>query len=217
MKKKIILLTSLLLLTGCKATYEIDITKETINDKITIKADSNKVEYANTETTSLFTQKLGEWENGHDFYKRELITTADETGYQYTYNFNYNEYDAMSQIRKCYDKFEFNYENGLSILTSNTFLCADYYPQIKNYTIKITSEYNITESNADAIKDNIHTWNITSYNYKNKPIKIKIDNNKLYVKENEKVNNDIIQKVLFIIFFIILIVIFIKRKKNIKK
>lgn len=216
MKKILFLLITIILLTGCTANYEIDITKNTINDKITIMTDSNNVNNANKATTDLFTQKLGEWENGHDFYKRDLITTEDKTGYQYTYNFNFNEYDAMSQIRKCYKDFNFTYDNNITLSTSNEFLCKNYYPQIKNYTISITSEYDIVESNADTIKDNTHTWKINANNYKNKPITIKLNKHKLYIKE-EEANYEYIKSILFILFFIILTIILIKRRKDIKQ
>ena len=209
------MLITTILLTGCTATYEIDITKDKINDIILIETDSKNVNNANVATTNTFKTKLGEWENGHDFYKRELVTTAEKTGYQYTYSFNYEEYDAMSQIRKCYEEFNLNYDKNITLSTSKEFLCKNYYPQIKTYTIKITSEYDITSSNADSIKDNIHTWNINANNYKNKPIELRINKNKLYIKE-EKKDYSFIKNILFIIFFIILVIIFIKRRKDIR-
>ncbi len=215
MKKIFLLLITTILLTGCTATYDINITKDKIDDKIIIMTDSKNVDKANKNTTNTFTQKLGEWENGHDFYKRELITTKDKTGYEYTYSFNYDEYDAMSQIRKCYQDFNLTYENGIKLSTSNEFLCKNYYPQVKTYTINITSEYNITSSNADSVKDNVHTWIINSKNYKNKPIKLNINKNKLYIKEETK-DYSLIKSLLFIAFFIILVIIFIKRKKDIE-
>ena len=216
MKKIIFLLITICLLTGCTATYDINITKETINDTIKIEADSTKVNNANKQTTDTFNQKIGEWENGHDFYKREIITTADKTGYQYTYNFNFDEYDAMSQIRKCYKDFNLTYDNDIELTTSKEFLCRNYYPQLKTFTINITSEYEITSSNADSIKDNVHTWKINANNYKVRPINIKINKSKMYIPEEEP-NYKNIKSIIFIIIFFILVIIFIKRKKDIKQ
>jgi hypothetical protein len=216
MKKIIFLLITTCLLTGCTATYDINITKETINDTIKIEADSTKVNNANKQTTDTFNQKIGEWENGHDFYKREIITTADKTGYQYTYNFNFDEYDAMSQIRKCYKDFNLTYDNDIELTTSKEFLCRNYYPQVKTFTINITSEYEITSSNADSIKDNVHTWKINANNYKVRPINIKINKSKMYIPEEEP-NYKNIKSIIFIIIFFILVIIFIKRKKDIKQ
>ena len=121
----------------------------------------------------------------------------------------------MSQIRKCYKDFKFNYQNTLNLSTSNEFLCANYYPQIKSYEIRITSEYNIVNSNADLIKDNTHTWIINQQNYKNKPIKIELDQYKKYVKKEKKKTN-ILKKLIPLIIFTILLIIYIKQKKDIK-
>jgi hypothetical protein len=216
MKKILLLLITACLLTGCTATYDINITKETINDTITIETDSNKVNNANKQTTDTFNQKIGEWENGHDFYKREIITTADKTGYQYTYNFKFDEYDAMSQIRKCYKDFNLSYDNNIELKTSKEFLCKNYYPQVKTFTINITSEYEITSSNADSIKGNTHTWKINTNNYKVRPINIKINKHQKYIPE-EKTDYKNIKNIIFIIIFFILVIIFIKRKKDIKQ
>ena len=165
MKKTILLLTMLCLLTGCSATYEININKDSIDDTITLITQSTNVAKSTKEKEEIFFQKIGEWENGHDFYKKELITTATETGYKYTYSFNYIEYDAMSQIRKCYKDFNFKYDKAISLSTSKTFLCKEYYPDVKNIDIKISSEYEIVNSNADTIKGNTHIWNITEDKY----------------------------------------------------
>ena len=216
MKKIFILLITAFLLTGCNSTYEININKENINDKITIMTSSKNVQNANKTTTDLFTQKLGEWENGHDFYQREIVTTDKETGYQYTYSFNYNEYDAMSQIRKCYNDFNLKYDKYISLSTSSEFLCKNYYPQVKTYTIKITSEYEIANSNADSVKDNTHTWHINSNNYKNKPINIQINKDKKYTPKKEN-TGETIKGIIIILIFIGLVIFFIKFKKGINK
>ena len=215
MKKLILLITMIFLLTGCSATYEINITKDKIDDKITIMTESKNVATAKQETIDQFGLKIGEWENGHDFYKREIVTTDTTSAYQYTYSFDYVEYDAMSQIRKCYEDFSLKYDNAISLSTSKEFLCKTYYPDIDNFTIKITSEYEIANSNADKVEDNTHIWNINSKNYQNKPINLSINKSKKYVKKKD--NSKLIKSLIWIGIFIILLIIFFKLKKDIKK
>lgn len=216
MKKILILLISAILLTGCNATYDINVKSDKIEDTITIMTDSSNVSRANKTTTDLFNQKIGEWENGHDFYKREIVTTEEKTGYQYKYSFTYDEYDAMSQIRKCYENFNIDTTNGLKLSTSEEFLCKNYYPQVNSITISITSDYEIKNSNADSVRNNTHIWKINSKNYKNKPINIEINKHKTYEEDKEK-NTDTFKNILFILFFIIIVIIFIRIKKDIKK
>lgn len=220
MKKIIFLLITSLLLTGCNATYNINISNDQIKDSIKIYTKNNNVQNATDTMINNFTNQLGNWERGYEYYKRELYATDKITGYNYTYNFNYNEYDAMSQIRKCYKDFKFKYENNtITIKTSNEFLCKNYYQEVNSLELNISSEYKIIKSNADIKKDNIHTWNINKTNYKNRPINITIEKNTKYkdnnkAKKNTKMN---IQTILTIIIFILLIIVFIIRKKDQKK
>lgn len=217
MKKIIILLITGFLLTGCNATYEINITNDKIYDTIKIFTDSQNVQNASNAKTEEFSNKIGDWERGYDYYKRELYTTNDsKTGYQYTYDFTYEEYDAMSQLRKCYQDFDFNTGDTITLKTSKEFLCSTYYPDIDNIKITINSDFQITSSNADTQSKNSHTWIITKENYKNKPIIFTIDkNNKA---SNEKQESTLNFKIIFTyIIFIILIIIFVIRKKSEKK
>ena len=216
MKKVLLLLITLILLTGCTATYNINIKDKTIEDSIKVYTDSKKVQNADKKTITEFSEKLGEWERGYEYYKREIYTTDKITGYNYTYTFNYEEYDAMSQLRKCYKDFKItNENNNITLSTSNEFLCKTYYQEIDKIEINISSEYKITESNADRKENNIHTWNINKNNYKNKPIIIKINKNiESQKEEKNNKNNNIFQLLITILFFTLILILIIRKKKN---
>lgn len=216
MKKTIILLITLILLTGCSATYDIKFTKENIIDSINIYENSSLTNKATDNDIQQFQEKLGNWERGYEYYKRELYTTDKITGYNYSYNFEYNEYDAMSQLRKCYKNFNFTYDdNQIKLTTSKEFLCTTYYKDVSNITITINSDYKITNSNADSKSNNTHTWNINKNNYANKPIELTINKKENY--EQEEKSNISIYQILILIIFFLLIVILIIRKKDTKR
>ncbi len=218
MKKIILLLITCFLLTGCNATYEVNITKDKIYDTIKITTNSSNITNADKTTTDKFTKQLAEFERGHDYYKRELFTTDKLTGYQYTYDFTYEEYTAMSQLRKCYKDFEMTNDNQITIKTSNQFLCKTYYKDVNNIEITLTSEYKVVSSNADKQKGNQHTWIINSNNYNNKPINITIDKNNTNPDTKKKEENKWSLKMIltFIIFFLLILVLIV-RKKDEKK
>lgn len=213
MKKILLLLITTFLLTGCQSTYEIKFTKDKIEDTINIYTDNNVVKNATTEQTKEFQTELGNWERGYEYYKRELYATDKRTGYKYTYNFNYQEYDAMSQLRKCYEDFKFSYENNkIKLTTSDKFLCKNYYQDIDNMLITITSEYKIINSNADTQNNNTHTWTITKDNYKKTPIEFEIDKTQVYILPKKEQEIDILGILSCIIFFLLIIILIIKRK-----
>lgn len=217
MKKIIILLITAILLTGCEATYEINIQKDKINDNIKLYTDSSIVNNATPNQINEFKDKLNEWERGYEYYKRDIYATDKITGYNYIYDFTYEEYDAMSQIRKCYKDFEFiTDENYITITTSNEFLCNTYYKDVNKLTLTITSDYKILTSNADNKEENVHQWNFTKNNAKNKPITIKIEKT-APVQNNKNKSKISLVNILSVIVFILLLIVIIIRKKDQKQ
>lgn len=213
MLKILSLLLILTILTGCSATYEIHVTKDnTINETIFVYEDNKIVDGLSEKKENEIFNKLLDFERGYEHYKRETHTTEDFSGYKYTYNFNYEEYDAMSQLRKCYETLTLNTTNELSITTSKKFICGTYYPEATSLELIITSDYYIKSSNADKIEGNKHIWNINKNNYTNKPISIKFDTNKIIEEEKEDVNTIKII-IIFIIFFTLIIFVIKNRKK----
>ena len=212
MKKRIFILILLIMLTGCSAKYDIYFDENKINDEIKIYEESSKVKKANQKETDEFSQKILDWERGYDYYNVELYAEGENTGYIYTYSFDYDEYDAMTQLRKCYEDFEFTNGKQIKLKTSKEFLCGTYYPYAKDITINISSKYNITNSNADKKDGNTHTWIINGSNYKSKPIEFTIDKNSEY---EEKVKPKTSKKmVIILVIFVGLILLLIKRKRH---
>lgn len=215
MKKTFLLLITTILLTGCQSTYEIKFTKDKIEDTIQIYTDNSIVQSATTKQTQDFQNELGNWERGYEYYKREIFATEEITGYKYTYNFDYKEYDAMSQLRKCYEDFNFSYENNkIKLTTSNKFLCKNYYQEVDNLTLTITSDYKIINSNANSKSHNTHTWTINKNNYQNMPIEFEIDKNQTYNAPKEEQEIDILGILSCIIFLLLIIVLIVKRKEK---
>ena len=71
-KRIFLLLITIILLTGCKAKYNIYIDDNKINDNIELYEDSTKVNNATKEQSENFDDLIIDWERGYDYYKREL-------------------------------------------------------------------------------------------------------------------------------------------------
>lgn len=216
LKKIILLLPLLLLITGCGSTYEIDFTQDdTIKDTISIFEDNDKVERFSKKDEEDFLNKLLDFERGYEHYKRELYTTEEITGYKYTYDFTYEEYDAMSQLRKCYEDLTLNVtEDKIELKTKGEFLCATYHNEMPYMEITIKSDYKIEDSNANTQDSNTATWKITKNNYKNTPIEITFDKNKV-IEEEEKTFP--IKNVIIIVLFLIAVIYILKNRKKYKQ
>lgn len=211
MKKILLLLITLLLLTGCKATYKIEF-NEKIDEEINVYVENDIIKNATQKQSEEFYNKLDDWERGYEYYKRERYTDADYTGYKYIESFDYKDYDAVTQLRKCYDNFTFTKDKYIELKTSNEFLCASYYKSVDSLDIKINTKYFVETSNADEKDGNTLIWHINRVNYSNKPIILKIDTTKK-AKAISKLKLDF-KVILTISIFIILIIAFIITKKK---
>ena len=126
MKKIIILLITAILLTGCEATYEINIQKDKINDNIKLYTDSSIVNNATPNQINEFKDKLNEWERGYEYYKRDIYATDKITGYNYIYDFTYEEDRKITMNSDEYGNL-LKYENIDEALMDweYTLMCSD--------------------------------------------------------------------------------------------
>ena len=210
MKKIILLILLVLLLTGCKATYNISFDKN-INESIKIYTSNTNIETANKETVNKVSEELYNFEYGYEYYKKEKYYEGNNTGYNYTNKFDYEDYNMYTELQKCYDDFNYsNDDNTVSLSTSEQFTCFDYYPEIEEVTINMTSQYNITSSNADKVDGNTYTWIINKDNYQNKPLEIKINKKQEY--KEKKITSKMI--ITFGIFLILVLYLLLSIKKN---
>ena len=209
--KKIILLTILLLLCSCEAKYQITLEDNNIHEEIKITEKSSLVKNATDEEVNAFADKLLDGERGFEYYNRELFTEKNLTGYLYTYDFKYDEYESLAQITKCYSSFKITNNNNIIINTSDEFICMDLYEDFDNVEIIIESKYKVVKSNADKQDGNKQIWIINKDNYSNKPINIELDKTTTY---NKKAN---IKKYIILVIFIILIIAYILLSKKEKK
>ena len=216
LKKIVLLLPLLLLITGCGSTYEIEFTQDdTIKDTISIFEDNDKVERFTKKDEDDFLNKLLDFERGYEHYKRELYTTEDITGYKYTYDFTYEEYDAMSQLRKCYEDLTLKVtDDKIELKTKGEFLCATYHKEMPYMEITIKSDYKIEGSNANTQDSNTATWKITKNNYKNTPIEITLDKTDI-IEEEEK--DFPIKNIIIIVLFLIAVIYILKNRKKYKQ
>lgn len=228
--KKIILILTVLILTGCSANYNLDIDKSlSSNENININGD-NRFKIDNNYTIDTM------YETVLNTYSDILDKTKINNVEKYLDNNNLslkinNTYSNLDELSKSY-YFSLIYSNGLksttneNIITLSTDNVIDNLwvfmsdmeddPLINQLSINIKVPYVVTINNADKIdeKTNTYTW---EYNFQttNKTINISFDKNNIFVPEN-KTKTIIIYVLIFIIILGIgyLIYRLIQKNKN---
>ncbi|MBR6072195.1 MAG: hypothetical protein IKP77_05105 [Acholeplasmatales bacterium] len=217
MKKKIILLFSLILLTGCSAEYNLTIVndsyKEELNvDNVKIDNINDLVLPLNYDVDEYDIDKVKPGDVG--FYNAKL----DNNGYLLSHTFNYSSFIKSTLLNSCYDRVDVvKNSKNIYISTVGSFRCYDNY-NVDDIKVNIISKYKLVDSNADSVNNNVYSWNINKDNL-DKGIYIEF----VLPKKSEKkkkifINNDnnfylfLFQASL--ILFLLVIIMVIKKKND---
>lgn len=211
MKKIIILIVLITLLSGCTVEYNVTINDTNFSESTRIITDTSKnplEEYHEVTLQDYFDLNQNtyyepvyfnsdtedypyiEYQEGVEYYEISPYKHENLQGINLNYNFQPSQYYRSSIIKKAYKEFNTQLNDDIySLRTSNKCVAFENYPLLETIVINVTIDYEIISSNADSINGNVHTWVITKDNYQNKPIRIiydSVDNElqKAPVKEN---------------------------------
>lgn len=213
MKKILLLIFVMTLLTGCTANYTLNINNESFKE--TIKFDVKKSQIKNTHDADnilyleqndipVFKDDLSK------FYKKDITSANDRLQSQLYYEYHGKEFENSRIFQECFS-------NNIFIETSNSYyikLYGDFNCNfIENYnlSINIITDNKVLKNNADNVYKNKYTWNLNKSNDTNKEIEIQVSKKIDTLKENGSfLYMSIIVTVLFIFTILTVIVIFKK-------
>ena len=188
--KKILILITLLLFTGCTAEYNLKFNEETVEEKITIIPETSE-EQENVKSLDDRQYYAIIDKDVSEPYETKKIEINGYRSYEYKYEYRLSEF-KKSDFTRCYDAFSLLNEDGkVTFSTSKNFKCMTYdYMKIDTVKINITTDYRVIENNADEVNGNVYTWKITNSNKDNKPIKFSY-----YTKQKRKLTfNEFFEK-----------------------
>lgn len=174
MKKIIMLLVVVVLLTGCSANVNLTITSSSIQEDITITA------YSDSGTTkqqvySGFRKNMPVFANvplsdtepdtrktGIEYYTRREQDLGSGYKFNYNYNYKFDDYKNARSVKYGFDSRTISknpVDKTIMISTDSGGLnFFEQYPNLENVTINIKSPYKAVENNADYVNGNTYTW-----------------------------------------------------------
>ena len=195
MKKIIYLIILTFLLTGCSATVDLKITSDTIYENFKIYDLKSNVYNYDGSLKEDISEKLRYF--NHDFSHYDVIDYEDGAyvGKNYSFYIDYDSWKEFSRLRTCYDYVNITKKDkNIYINTSPEYRCG-YIFGGDNVTLNISSDLIISDSNADQVINNIHTWYINNDNYENRVISINLESNKETEREQiERIEKENIEK-----------------------
>ncbi len=177
MKKLVLLIGLLILLTGCTAEVNINVSSSGIYEQVNIVTYANQnltkdqLSGAFREYVPAFVDDLmadGEADtkkDGISYYSRNMTDIGN--GYKTTYGFKFG-FDNYNRSRTVQEGFKDaiiqndTVDKQIMFTTDSSGIkYFGYYPELENIKINITSEYAVKESNADYVNNGVYTWVFT--------------------------------------------------------
>lgn len=213
MKKKLKIILILFLLTGCSVNYKLEITNDSLIETGTTLFTLEELNGKGTKEK--LNELIPKYFANDDILigqTSQFIKTSNSKGYQIINKHPLVNLQNISAFTYCYDNvFTTNTETEISLTTSKGFMCYNYYEELENVTIHITSKLKNISNNADYIDGENYYWYITPDNYGNKEIYFK------YKKgENIKFPLELVLIIgsLFVILIITAIILVGKKNNN---
>lgn len=233
-KKIFFLIFLLLVITGCKATYNIDIYNDEVNEEFsffeddTSKWDSSSIgkaeEYGPSEyvpSSKTYREKVQDElalqtqafvGMGEYYYKKTLLSSDTKLGIKYNYVYKLDEYNDSFIANSCFEYFNVVKDDKDSsgnqryiLSTSKGFNCMDKYNNLDLVTVKFSTNHDVISTNSDRSENGYYYWDINKNNATNKSIYIELNVQEANTKEKNKIFN----KTLLIVFISVAILIFI--------
>jgi hypothetical protein len=165
LKKIILSVLLLLLVSGCDAVYNVEIYNDTCKEDATIIEDNSSNWYDKNQYGGTFKDMLDE-EYNHDnyYYSKKMISSETELGLNYKGKLSLSDYDTSSIVYRCYDYFSMTeQDDSIVISTSNHNLCFDNYKWLDSLIVNVKTNHKVINNNADNVNGNTYTWNLTKY------------------------------------------------------
>lgn len=216
MKKLILIFILTFFLTGCSATYNIEIYNDQVKEDLEyINTNSStwdkEAEYGLTYrqlvTSSIeypypaFNSTVVDENDtikldGVEYYENKLISDNYKLGQSLSYHdFTLENFSDSSIIKKCYQYFNIiEEEDNIILSTSYENRCFEEYKNLDDITINLKTNHKVVSNNADIVNGYNYTWNITKATKDDAAILITIKKDE-YIFNYE---NEILKKVLYI-------------------
>lgn len=228
MKKILILISAVFLLTGCDVTYNLEFKDDTFKENINIteKVSDLDVEYNDTNFEDMFESTLNtpialsknypvegnvaSKIKGISYYKISDTSNYNKKSMNIKGKFSKTDFQDSQLANFACASFAVENKNGVIYLkTSTKMKIFEQYSLLDNLTINIKTNQNVLSNNADVVKGNTYTWNINEENYLDKTIYMEIK-----LKSKSFSESQIEMAIMFTVLVIIagIIYLFVKGK-----
>lgn len=178
MKKLLFIAIFSILLVGCQATYNIEISPSGLKENISVTYEKGEIYFEGTSDEDVPDENVLNDIASNIVYNKKLVLGPDSFTFNYSYDHDYLSIKESRAATVCYDLFSMTDNEGVTtILTSDQFKCLNFEGyRTGEVLIKIKTDYEVLSHNADKVEGNVYTWTVTNENFDKKPLKFSYKN-----------------------------------------
>lgn len=196
MKKVLLIICSIILLSGCSINYNLNISNnnldETINTSVTQTDYSTYLnspeDKPNTKLYDLLNQNdIYVFNNNvNDVHQKNIVKNNDGYDVIYKYTYNYTNFVNSYIVNNCFDRYDiYNKDNYYYIKLSGGFNC--YYGETN---INITTKNVVYNNNANNVNEDTYSWIINDSNKDDVNITFQLSKTKLKFSQTNSSESD---------------------------
>lgn len=203
-KKILILFLAIVFISGCEATYRIELDYDKIKEEIEVLEDNSNYKKDISKYLDDVIVSLSDTSSNTSGYKYDKILKEDKSGILLSADIssvkNYATYSPV--LYSCFNEKNIMItDQFLSIDTVTGFQCFDDYENLNLINVEIKTKYEVLKNNADSVDGQTYKWRITPDN--NKPIIININDQIATRTWIDFVNESLQYQMLFAILVIV--------------
>ena len=227
MKKIVLFLSLLFLVSGCSINYNLEFSGEDILEEIDFSLTESEYDEWNSNQSEKFEedgyvyfnsqQLLAFSDDYEELHKRILNRNGNSYDVNYSYKYNYKNYNRSMVIDSCFSEYNIlNKVDYYYVKLDGPFTC--FYDDMN---INIKTDRKVIHTNGE-YNNGVYTWKITEDNFKDFELIFHIDKDEVFdelevIDDVKKENNIQISDIIWIIIlgaaFVGLIILSKKFKK----
>ena len=225
--KVFVAILCLYILTGCSATYKVNVKNKNITDELLIENESLTEEQIDAFTKNVIPISINnacflDYDNVSEYDTKKLkgvkyykVTAPTEKSLKFESKVTTKEYNDMRMARYLFNSFNVNsYPDMFSIYGYDGITAFENYPELDSINIEITVDKKVVKHNADSVIGNTYTWNFNKDSKKNKTLYIETNPTKSATGEVGYTILAIILGVIVIVTILIISTIYIKSSRR---
>ena len=159
--KKVLIILSILLLSGCSINYNLEISSDSFIENIEGTIPKNEFDTPDSEIADLtiynyiYTEQYAIM-GGEQPYEKELTEKGNEVNVKYSHAYK-GDFKNSQIMNSCYENVLFKETDDLYVIK----LGGDFSCSLANkITVNITTDYTVVNNNANKVKGNTYTWKL---------------------------------------------------------